>query len=208
MELAKDPNKVGLQASDHILEVFKRLSEEVHPIALGNVNRVHSQIRVLAEKLLKLHLTDEEEEIRIEQIVDQLTKSLYSHTHAINRSEAKEILGESLVVSAEGDEHSLLWQLYEDYAEALQLRETFCRDTLFDTDEQEQELTITGAFIETEQCSMAFRSRCRISLSSRIPQGVQVQVQAGQPVPLIPGLPVQVDVKVLSMGWGLVEEGE
>ena len=207
MELAKDPAKVGLQDSDHILEVFKRLSEEVHPIALGNVNRVHSQIRILADKLLKLHLIEEEEKARIEDIVDQLTKSLYSHTHAINRNEAKEILGGSLVVAAEGDEHSLLWQLYEEYAKTLQLRETFCKDTLIDPDKPQQELTLTSAFIETEECSLAFRSRCRISLSSKIPQGVQVQIQSGQPVPLIPGLPIQIDMKVLSMGWEVNEEG-
>lgn len=208
IELAKDPTKVGLQDSDHILEVFKRLSEEVHPIALGNVNRVHSQIRVLADKLLRLHLIGEEEKARIEEIVDQLTKSLYSHTHAINREEAREILGEGLVVAAEGDEHSLLWDLYEEYAEDLQLRETFCRDTLIDLDEPQKELTMTGAFIETEETSLAFRSRCRIRLSSKIPQGVQIQVQPGQPVPLIPGLPVQIDLKVLSMGWEVNEEGE
>jgi ClpP class serine protease len=170
MELAKDPNKVGIQDSNHILEVFKRLSEEVHPIALGNVNRVHNQIRVLADKLLRLHLTKEEERARIEEIVDQLTKNLYSHTHSINRFEAGDILGNGLVVSAEDEEQELLWQLYEEYAKALKLQETFCQEKLIDPDNLQQELSLTGAFIETEECSMAYQSRCLINVHSQIPK--------------------------------------
>ncbi|MBC8262635.1 MAG: hypothetical protein H8E47_00735 [Anaerolineales bacterium] len=208
IELAKDPVKVGLEHPDHILEVFKRLSEEVHPIALGNVNRVHTQIRILAGKLLELHLQGDEEKARIEQIVDQLTKSLYSHTHALNRKEAKEILGEDLVVEATEEEQKLLWQLYEEYAQALQLRETFCADSLVVSNQPQQELTINGGFIETEKQSLVFRSRCRISLSSNIPQGVQIQIPPGQPMPLIPGLPVNIDVKVLSIGWEAADAPE
>lgn len=206
IELAKD-SKVGLEHPDHILEVFKRLSEEVHPIALGNVNRVHIQIRILASKLLKIHLREDGEEARVERIVDQLTKSLYSHAHALNREEAKDILGDDLVVEATAEEQKRLWQLYEEYAQALQLRQTFCADSLVVSSQPQQELTIDGGFIETEKQSLVFRSQCRISLSSKIPQGVQVQVPQGQPVPLVPGLPVNIDVKVLSIGWEANEKG-
>lgn len=207
IELAKDPTKVGLQDSNHILEIFKRLSEEVHPIALGNVNRAHAQIRILADKLLRLHWTAEEDKARIGEVVDQLTKKLYSHSHALNRDEAKQILGDGMVMDATEEEQGLLWQLYEEYEQALQLRETFCVDNLTVSGETQQELTMNGAFIETEECSLVFRSKCLIGLSSRLPQGVQLQVKPGQPIPLIPGLPVNVDVKVLSIGWEENQEG-
>lgn len=207
MELAKDPTKVGVRDSEHILEVFKRLSEAVHPIALGNVNRAHTQIRILAGKLLSLHLAGEGNRVRIERIVDQLTKGLYSHTHALNRKEAKELLGEDLVREATVQEQELLWQLHERYAEVLQLRETLSVDSLVLSEQQCQEIVLCGAFIETEYHSLVFRARCRVSLSSVIPPMVQVQVPAGQPLPLIPGLPVSVDVKVLSIGWQANEEG-
>ena len=207
IELAEDPAKVGLQDSNHIMEVFKKLSEEVHPIALGNVNRKHAQIRILADKLLRLHWTSEEEKARISQVVDQLARKLYSHTHALNRREAKEILGEDLVVEATEEEQKLLWQLYEEYAQVLQLRETFCVDSLVASGQVQQKQTMNGAFIDTEEQSLVFRSECLIGLSSRLPQGVQLQVPPGQPVPLIPGFPVNVDVKVISIGWEENEEG-
>jgi len=207
MELAQDTNKVGLENPDHILEVFRRLAEEVHPIALGNVNRAHTQIRILADKLLRLHLDEVKEQARIEQIVEYLTKALYSHTHAFNRTEMKEILGTDIVVDAKEEEQELLWQLYEEYAQVLQLRHVFCADSLAVSDQSRQELGINGGFIETEGQSFVFHSQCQINLASKIPQGVQIQIPSGQPMPLIPGLPVNIDVKVLSIGWEINEEG-
>ena len=40
-----------------------RLSSEVHPLALGNVQRVYMQIRVLAKLLLKHHYGSDEKKI-------------------------------------------------------------------------------------------------------------------------------------------------
>jgi len=208
IELARDPQKVGLESPDHILEVFKRLSEEVHPIALGNVNRAHNQIRFLADKLLSLHLNGEEAKSRIKRIVDQLTRELYSHTHALNRKESREILGADLVTEAAGEEQRLLWRLYEEYAQTLKLRETLTQDSIVVSDTSSEDMEITGAFIETESRSFAFRSQCRITRVSEIPKGVQVQVPAGQPMPLVPGFPVRVDVNVLSLGWLENEKGD
>lgn len=207
IELAKDRDKVGLETADQTLEVFKRLSKEVHPIALGNVNRAHTQIRILARKLLKLHIKEDNGQDRIDRIVDELTKNLYSHTHALNRKEATALLGEEIVKEATADEQTLFWQLYEEYAESLKLRETFCRDTVVASGKPVQDLGFVGAFIDTNEQSMLFESSFRLRLSSRIPQGVQIQVPPGQPVPLVPGLPVHVNVEVLSIGWTNNQKG-
>ncbi len=205
IELAKD--KVGLDKPDQILEVFKRLTEEINPIALGNVNRVQSQIRILANKLLKNTFNKNGDSNKIKKIVDLLTTSLYSHTHAINRKEAKEILGDDFVIFANDDEQKLLWQLYEEYEKALKLRETFCIDNLLISNKQEHNITVHGALIETKEKSCIFQSQCKIKLSSIVPSGVNVQIPAGQPMPLIPGLPVNMEIKVLSIGWKNNEKG-
>jgi ATP-dependent protease ClpP protease subunit len=206
MELAKDPSKVGLQDSDHILEVFKKLSEEVHPIALGNVNRAHTQSRELATKLLKLHMTSEEDKARIEEIVDDLTKNLHSHSHAINRNEAKDIFGKNIDEPSE-EEQNLIWQLYEEYEKTLKLKETFCVDSLILSNNQNHDLELNGAFIETENNSLVYKSECHIELKSKIPQQFKIQIQPGQPMPLIPGFPVDINVKVESIGWKNNEKG-
>ena len=203
IDLAKDTTKVGLQDSDQILEVFKRLSEEVHPLALGNVNRVHNQIKILAEKLLQLHLKEEKEKAKITKIVDQLTRSLYSHTHAINRREAKQILGSDLIVEAEPSLQKLIWELYEDYAETLNLRKTLCQDEVLEQAKESSEFSFIGAFIESENRSFVYKAKCEITVSSKIPKGINIQVPQGQVIPrIIEGFPLQIqDIKVLSFGW-------
>lgn len=205
IDLAKDPKKVGLEKPEHILEVFLKLAEKINPIALGNVNRAHTQIRLLATKLLQYHFNDKDS--KINNIVDQLSKNLYSHTHTINRKEAQEILGEDFVIFASDDEQKLLWSLYEEYEEILQLRETFCMDKILISNKQEHDLNIYGAFIETTEKSYIFQSQCKLRLSSKIPQGVNVQIPQGQPMPLIPGLSVNCDIKTISLGWKLNEKG-
>lgn len=207
IELAKDTTKVGLEEPQHILEVFKRLSEEVHPLALGNVNRVHTQIRQLVQWLLELRTPEKNDQEVNEDIVNQLTREFYTHTHAINREEAKRILGKDYVSDATEEEQELFWSLYQEYAEALKLHSTFCLGKSISENQVEQEVVFNGGFIESENQSLVFRAKCRLKFHSKLSPQIQIQVPAGQPLPLIPGLPVQVDTEVLEIGWQENEEG-
>ena len=83
---------------------FNRLAEQVHPLALGNVHRVHQQIKKLARKLLLLHPIEGRD---LDKVIESLTTGFYSHLHAINRHEAREILGAGHVEFA-SDQLSLL----------------------------------------------------------------------------------------------------
>ena len=53
LELARGEGRLKDEAS--LSQVFDRLSNTVHPLALGAVNRVREQIRFLAKNLLKNH---------------------------------------------------------------------------------------------------------------------------------------------------------
>jgi hypothetical protein len=206
MELARDESKVGIKDPNHILEVFKKLSDEVHPLALGNVNRVHNQIRKLAAKLLALHM-DEDKKDQINDIVNQFTVEFYSHTQAISRREARDILGSEIAKYATDDEQTLMWSLFEEYADVFKLRRTFnLRE--FIGDEIEKTATFNGAFIDSDQKSYVFRSLCMIRQRSDIPSNIQIQVQPGQSVPpLIPGFPSVFSIEPLFIGWEENEEG-
>jgi ClpP class serine protease len=46
----------GIQHEDELVKAFNRLAKQVHPLALGNVKRSLSQSRMMAEKLLSLHM--------------------------------------------------------------------------------------------------------------------------------------------------------
>jgi len=83
-------------------------------LALGNVNRTHNLIRILAKRLLKSHQEPIKEE-EIDKLVDYFTEKLYSHQYFIGRKEAKEDLGLTTVVSANPDLADLMTKLYEEY---------------------------------------------------------------------------------------------
>lgn len=208
IDLAKDESKVGLAAEESIAGVFAKLSDSVHPLALGNVNRVHNQIRLLANKLLELHVDDE---TVIEKAVDGLTRLLYSHTHAINPEEAAELLGDGMVVEATEREQGLLWELQEEYCSALHMHETLCRDEVVDrvvrAENHSLEMELVGAFIECASRSRVFRSKFLVRARSKVPSGVQLQIPPGQGMQLVPGLPVALSAEILSMGWKLNEDG-
>ena len=91
-DLAK--NKFGIKSDEDLTKIFNKFVEsnpQIHPLALGNVNRTHNLIRQLAERLLKSHKEKLREE-EIKKIVDYFTEKLYSHQYFIGRKEAKEDL--------------------------------------------------------------------------------------------------------------------
>lgn len=120
-DLAK--NKIGIKSEKELTEIFKTFIEskpQVHPLSLGNVNRVHNLIRILARRLLKSHqkpLLEKE----IGKIVDYLTEKLYSHQYFIGRKEAKEDLGIKTVSYADNRLADLMTQLLEEYQGEMRL---------------------------------------------------------------------------------------
>jgi len=115
-ELAR--NEAGLKEEQHLAAVLGHLCQRVSPLALGAVYRAREQIGMLARKLLSLH-TDNQE--RIDRIVGQLTRELLSHDYVIGRREARAI--GLPVTDATDNEGQLMWQIYEDVAQELQLAE-------------------------------------------------------------------------------------
>ena len=84
----------GITDEPHLLEVFKQLTSQVHPLALGNVERVHQLVQRLAQQLLSLHLDPVKDEHAIKEIVGGLTREFFSHSHAVMRDEAKRLFGD------------------------------------------------------------------------------------------------------------------
>ena len=196
---------VGLSSDEHILEVFKALTAQVHPLALGNVKRVHSQIRDIAGSLLGLHLTGGDSEDRIQRVVKTLTEELHSHAHLICRAEAVDILGKDLVALPSQAEEAAMWTLYQQYEELFELKRTFnLKDWL--GQEEEKDLDAIGGVIESEAMCHVFRAVSKVRQLSDIPPGVQLQIPPGQRMPLIPGLPTKINIEPIREGWYTNEE--
>jgi hypothetical protein len=126
LSLVKEDVKITHE--DELIKAWEFLAGEgrVHPLALGNVKRFYSQSRMMATKLLELHMDGTKEAHKVKEIADNLNSKLYFHGHPINRTEAK-ALGlkvESMTPKLE----DAVWKLYLDYEEDMKLEQPFKPD--------------------------------------------------------------------------------
>lgn len=176
---------------------IERLTERVEPLALGNVHRVLQQIRQLATWLLSFHTQDG---AKVESMVKALTTEFQSHIHMINRHEAKKILGEDRVESAGGELPSLLDRLLRGYEVRFLLRRHFFVQPHMG-DEPMRNMRFLGASIESAKWGYLYETLVAVRQESLFPANVQLQLPAGQSLPLVPGLPRKSTFEMLSQGW-------
>lgn len=197
-DLAKEDFKI--KKEENIVNVFKYLTDKIEPLALGNVKRVHKLIRRLAKELLRLHFDENKNLKKIDRIIKVLTEDLYSHVHYISRREAIDILGAEIVKPCSDDEERLLWELFSDYANAMKLNERFNIKEFMGAD-LSKELELSGGFIDSAENSHVFITKSKLSQRSKLPPNMQVQIQPGQAIPLLPGFPVEIEWELISERW-------
>jgi Serine dehydrogenase proteinase len=75
-------NELQIKDSGQLTSVMIDLSNKIHPLVLGEIFRSRTQIRFLAEKLIRRQVTDE---TKIESIIQFLCADSGSHDYTINR---------------------------------------------------------------------------------------------------------------------------
>ena len=115
-----------------VCEIIAELSTQVHPLVLGEAYRARSQIRMLARKLLSRQITDEK---RIEKILGFLCSESGSHDYTINHREARNELGFN-VQTPDDSLYRLIKDIYDDFAEELQLTRPFDPNLTLGTNSQ------------------------------------------------------------------------
>jgi len=193
-DLAK--NKFGIKNDEELAKIFNKFVEsnpQIHPLALGNVNRIHNLIRILAKRLLKSHKMPIKEE-EIEKIVDYFTEKLYSHQYFIGRREAKEDLGLKTVVYADEILAKVMTELYEEYAKEMELEKIWNPENELGINVAQTKKDYKIAFIESVQLSNYFElsleyRRQQVNIIQQTPQGpIQIPQE-------------QVAWRVVGQGW-------
>lgn len=176
----------------------QKLTERVHPLAIGNVHRVHKLIQRLADKLLKCHTRKGQDCITI---IDKMTVAPYSHLHMFNREEATEILGKDHVVEADEPLETALDGLLRQYENDFKLRDPLFITRLVDATQTEKEFRFVGGAVESIEWGYLFETKGKIFQFSKVPNNVTVQLPPGQAMPLIPGLLREYRIDVLEQKW-------
>ena len=138
-----------------------KLTDSVHPLVLGLVQRTKAQIQMLAQRLLTGNISDEK---NIDKIISFLCSESGSHDYTINRREARAL---GLAVENPDDElYALIKKIYQNFAGELQLNNAFDFNAFLGSDTQKQ-YTIKRALVEsTVGGSFAFESD---GILSRVP---------------------------------------
>lgn len=180
LDLARE--EAGLNDTQSLAGVFSLLAGDVKPLALGNVYRAKEQIKLLTEKLLRLHIPDSEKE-RIGPIVETFTRKLFSHDYLIGRQEAKNILGPE-VVDASPEVEKAMMDLYDSYAGDLELNATFVHEGVLGKDNHKV-VTAKRAYVESSDKAYVFRTI------------IELQRIQTQPTPPVFGI----NIAVIEEGW-------
>lgn len=193
-DLAK--NKFGIKGDEELSRIFTKFVDanpQIHPLALGNVNRIHNLIRILAKRLLKSRATQLKED-EIDQIVDYFTEKLYSHQYLIGRKEAGEDLGIKSVVNADNTLSEAMTNLYEEYNKELEFGKMWSPENELGLNAAFNKKDYKIAFIESSHLSNYFEisaeyRKQQVNVVQQTPQGpIQVPQE-------------QVGFRIINQGW-------
>jgi len=187
------------KSGDSFDKFLLKLASDVHPLALGNVHRVHKQIKQLATALLQLHPNTKRPK-PYDKIVESLATRFYSHLHMISRKEAQDILGSQHISFASEELAAALDELLREYENEFELRKHFFLGKYMG-DDIEKEARFIGAALESQKWSYLYETKLKISQFSKLPPNVQVQLPVGQRMPLVAGLPREYQIELTAQGW-------
>ncbi len=119
-------SKYDCTRSKEKMLAFKELTTRISPLALGSVNRLLDQTKLVATRLLESRKNSKYTTEEIKDIVKKLSSEIYSHRHAINRTEGKDYLKLKNIETSENEKiDKEMWDLYIAYNDLFQFNEPF-----------------------------------------------------------------------------------
>jgi len=178
--------RANLNDQDALASVLTHLINQIGPLTVGNVNRQHHHIRLVARKMLTSRREKLDEE-KISTIIETLTEKIYSHGHGIARKEAKDI---GLPIDYPDNElEDLMWRLYLEYENYLKLREPIHPEMVLRDKENEIIEDMPIAVIESASKLHMFRINIELRKKRNIPSNPQININLGLQLP--PGITPQ-----------------
>lgn len=155
-DLARKEAKTSSEAE--LSKVLSMLSQGIHPLVLGAVNRSRNEIRFLAKTLLKQHMTDEG---RINSITKTLVEERFSHSYLMGRREAKQDLRLDV---ADTDETLMedVMKLYWEYNGLLKLDTPYNHATELGG-KNEADITLHRCIVESSEMTHVFSTGQKIT---------------------------------------------
>jgi hypothetical protein len=125
--------ELNISNEGDLSNIFLALSQQIHPIVIGNVFRSRQQIQMLASNLLTKHFPNDQ--AKVQRIIKFLCSDSGSHDYPIFRREAEEQLGLN-VEKPSMEFYQLIKAIYDDIYHELDLSTRFDLNTVTWTSNQ------------------------------------------------------------------------
>ena len=180
-------DRVGLTDQEPLSRLMQILAQELTPALLGNIERIYSHIRLVANKLLSLHRPPFDQE-HITRAIEALTEKTYLHGHGIGRNEAREIGLD--IQNADGELEHVCWDLYVQYESALGLLQCGDPNAYFSNADDDMATcpSTATACIESKNLLHAFGGNLELRRRRKYPPQLTINVNLGLQVPPIPNV--------------------
>jgi hypothetical protein len=195
--------KVGCERPDEKMKGFELLTNHVHPLALGTVSRLLEETKLVALRLLSTRADPFSEEENHE-IMRRISSEVYSHNHAISRTEAVKYIGLKQVKSAEEEDIDIadeLWALYGEYKELFHFEDPFKPEEYLISDNLE-EYTWTDlnlACVESLKRFDICKKSMRVKRLRQVPPTINLNLtNLNLPAINIPNLPPNVSQEQIN----------
>jgi hypothetical protein len=181
--------KVGLTDQKALSELTKSLAENLTATTIGQINRTHSHIRLVARRMLAM-VQPPIDNVRINQIVESLAEKIYVHGHSIGRTEAKQIGIQ--VEEMDEDLEKLCWDLFLEHESLMMLNSPTSPFGYFHAEEDEyNEDHAILACIESMNKYHELSGKVSFKVRRSFPQPVTLNINLNFPIQLPAGFNVQ-----------------
>jgi hypothetical protein len=121
LDFVRDNLKITDQ--EHIRALFEVICKEVGSLGIGFTSRSSKLAVDLGERLLALHMKDDDSRSKLRAIVENMSRKFQSHAYPVNRSEAKDL---GLPVGDRDEKlETLMWAAWLDIEDELKERIPF-----------------------------------------------------------------------------------
>lgn len=186
--------RVGISDQEALAQSLRPLAEQLTALTLGNVERMSAHIRIVARKLLESHQEPLGED-KVINIIDTLVERMYFHGHGISRREASQL--RLPIESATSETEKLMWDLYREYEDYLQLLVPIDPRTVFPNDKADEHwirgnccgiiesVNLTHCFLEDLQFQR-IRDIPQLTLNLNLPIQLPPNITPGNIPPNLP----------------------
>jgi len=124
---------VGVTEQAFLTPIIDKLFTVAEPLTIGAAQRASDLSSEMAERMLRMHMTEDKDQARCRAIAENLNKSFFNHGDAVSRQRARQL--ELAIAESNPELEDLMWSAFLGLERLMELDRSFHPLSLFMSDE-------------------------------------------------------------------------